>query len=425
MLLQNAGFQRFALLFQLIHSLFGGWRQDALFNGRNQISDFLFYFLQLFLQKWKPGIFLFLIGQQQIAQTVHHFRLEHFLNSGFYHKKLQWLLANGLQIAGGAAISLVVSTFIVIVDCTRMTFAAFPTDHRAAFAAKRLGRQHKVDLCFCMRRSLFVAFTAALHLLKQFRVNDGRNSVRDDCIFIAVFAQIPAVFQHGLKTAFGKWPAQAGSDATAVKICPNGLDTLPVGIPPEGLLHHRCGGRVELVVLFAVDAVAQRHRAAVELGLECIFLVAAADLLGQVGRIILGHAFQQAFQHDAFRRVGDGFRHRHHMDPVVFKDALIVGRVVPVAGEAVQLPHQHCLKGVGGAVVDHLLELRAAVGLGRKRPVNVRANQVDAVFVGILLALPQLAFDGFLTLVVAAVTGINDGIHGAHLLTCAFPPRPC
>ena len=107
-----------------------------------------------------------------------------------------------------------------------------------------------------------------------------------------------------------------------------------------------------------------------------------------------------------------------------FKDALIVGRVVPVAGKAVQLPNQNCLKGVGGAVVDHLLELRAAVGLGRKRPVNVRANQVDAVLVGIFLAFPQLAFDGFLPLVVAAVAGIDHGIHGMHLLTCAFPLLP-
>lgn len=42
-------------------------------------------------------------------------------------------------------------------------------------------------------------------------------------------------------------------------------------------------------------------------------------------------------------------------DPVVFEDALIMGRAVPVAGEAVQLPHKHRLKGMGGAVVDHLL----------------------------------------------------------------------
>ena len=37
---------------------------------------------------------------------------------------------------------------------------------------------------------------------------------------------------------------------------------------------------------------------------------------------------------------------------------------------------------------------------------------------------PMLALDGFLPLVVAAVTGIDHGIHGVHLLTCAFPLLP-
>ena len=101
-----------------------------------------------------------------------------------------------------------------------------------------------------------------------------------------------------------------------------------------------------------------------------------------------------------------------------------MGRVVPVAGKAVQFPHQYRLKGVGGAVVDHLLELRAAVGLGGQCPVNVGPHHSDAVLVGILLAFPQLAFDGFLPLVVAAVTGIDHGIHGVHLLTCASPLLP-
>ena len=150
----------------------------------------------------------------------------------------------------------------------------------------------------------------------------------------------------------------------------------------------------------------------------------AADLLGQLRRIVLGHAFQQAFQHDTFRRVGDGFRHRHHMDPVVFEDAFIMGRIVPVAGKAVQLPHQHRLKGVGGAVVDHLLELWAAVGLGGQCPIDVGPHHGDAVLVGIFLAFPQLALDGFLPLVVAAVAGIDHGIHGVHLLTCASPLLP-
>ena len=37
LLLQDAGFQRFTLLFQLLHPRLGGGRQDALLDGRHQI----------------------------------------------------------------------------------------------------------------------------------------------------------------------------------------------------------------------------------------------------------------------------------------------------------------------------------------------------------------------------------------------------
>ena len=281
-----------------------------------------------------------------------------------------------------------------------------------------------MDICLVVGRCLAVNLAPALHRIEAVQVDDGRDSIRVDRILRAVFAQIPAVLEQRLEAVLGERVAPAVADTAGVQRVDDAADALPRRVPMEGFLHHRRGIRIDLVVMLAVNAIAQRHRAAVELGLEGILLVSAADLLGQLCRIVLGHAFQQAFQHDTLRSVGDGFRHRHHMDTVVFKDALIMGRVIPVAGKAVQLPHQNRLKSVGGAVVDHLLELRAAVGLGRQRPVNVGPHHGDAVLVGIFLAFPQLALDGFLPLVVAAVAGIDHGIHGVHLLTCASPLLP-
>ena len=424
LLLQDAGFQLFTLLFQFLHPRLGGRRQDALLDGRHQIVDAPLHLFQFCLQNRQAGVFLALVFQQLVRQQVDDPVIQHLFQCGLNHKLLQWLLAHWLQAASFPAAAFAGAAFIVTVDRACVASAALPCHHGTALAAEQLGGKQIVDICLVVGRCLTVNLAPALDRIETLRVDDGRYSIRDDGILISVFAQIPAVLEQRLEAVLGEPVAPAVADAPGVQRFDDAANALPCRVPLERFLHHRCGGWVDLIVMLAVDAIAQRHRTAVELGFEGVLLVAAADLLSQLRRIVLGHSFQQAFQHDAFRRVGDGFRHRHHMDPVVFEDALIMGRIVPVAGKAVQFPHQYRLKGVGGAVVDHLLELRAAVGLGGQCPVNVGPHHSDAVLVGILLAFPQLAFDGFLPLVVAAVTGIDHGIHGVHLLTCASPLLP-
>ena len=53
-----------------------------------------------------------------------------------------------------------------------------------------------------------------------------------------------------------------------------------------------------------------------------------------------------------------------------------------------------------GHFLDHLLELRAVVCLGRDGTVNVVLDDGDAILFRIGRALPDLAFDRFFTLVV-------------------------
>jgi len=69
---------------------------------------------------------------------------------------------------------------------------------------------------------------------------------------------------------------------------------------------------------------------------------------------------------------------------------------------------------VGVAVLNHLLELRPRIRLGRQRTVYVAADNFHVVAFGIDPALAQLALDGFLTLVVAAVSGVYHNITGWH-----------
>ena len=421
---QNAGVQSFFPGFQFVQPLLGGRGQDALFNGFQKVCQPLLCIPELVFQNRQSGVLLLLGFHNQIYQLFDDFIAENHLNGSLHHEPFQRLFADSFQVAVRLAVAFGVAALVVIVGVSHVAGAALAAHQGAALAAEQLGGKQIVDICLVVGRCLTVNLAPALDRIETLRVDDGRYSIRDDGILISVFAQIPAVLEQRLEAVLGEPVAPAVADAPGVQRFDDAANALPCRVPLERFLHHRCGGWVDLIVMLAVDAIAQRHRTAVELGFEGVLLVAAADLLSQLRRIVLGHSFQQAFQHDAFRRVGDGFRHRHHMDPVVFEDALIMGRIVPVAGKAVQFPHQYRLKGVGGAVVDHLLELRAAVGLGGQCPVNVGPHHSDAVLVGILLAFPQLAFDGFLPLVVAAVTGIDHGIHGVHLLTCASPLLP-
>ena len=94
---------------------------------------------------------------------------------------------------------------------------------------------------------------------------------------------------------------------------------------------------------------------------------------------------------------------------------LIPGTVVAIPGKAVQLPDQHNVKQLLVAVLYHLLELRAVVRLGRDGTVNVVLDDSDAVLFGIGGAFPNLTFDGFFTLVVRGIAGVDHSGHGKHL----------
>ena len=88
---------------------------------------------------------------------------------------------------------------------------------------------------------------------------------------------------------------------------------------------------------------------------------------------------------------------------ISFQLVLIVGRIITVSGKTVKFPDQHNVKQPFLAVLDHLLEIRAVVGFGRKGAVNVVLDHGDAVLFGISRTFTNLAFDGFLTLVIAGI----------------------
>jgi hypothetical protein len=72
-------------------------------------------------------------------------------------------------------------------------------------------------------------------------------------------------------------------------------------------------------------------------------------------------------------------------------------------------------KDAAFAVFDHLLELRAVIGLGGDGTVNVMLDHREAVLLRIGGAFPDLTFNGFFALTISRIAGIDHGGHGRHL----------
>ena len=164
-----------------------------------------------------------------------------------------------------------------------------------------------------------------------------------------------------------------------------------------------------------IDHVAERNRAAIINTLESIFGHAAHDLFGQVGRVIFGIALQHRFQNDALRASRNDFRCRHQFHAVPLQLGLVPGTVVAIPGKTIQLPDNDDIKDATFTVFDHLLELRAIIGLGGDCTVNVMLHHREAVLFRIGGAFPDLTFNGFFALVIAGIAGVNHGGHGKHL----------
>ena len=177
----------------------------------------------------------------------------------------------------------------------------------------------------------------------------------------------------------------------------------------EGFQHKRRSDRVDMETAFSIQRITERAAAAIAAAFENVFSLAADNFLRQVGGIVFSVTFQHRFQDDAFRPVRDDLSGGHQLDAVLFELRLVASAVVAVAGKAVQLPDQNDVKQLALAVLNHLLKLGAVVRFGRNRPVDIVLDHRDTVLLGIGGAFANLAFDGFLALIVGGIAGVDDG----------------
>ena len=150
-------------------------------------------------------------------------------------------------------------------------------------------------------------------------------------------------------------------------------------------------------------------------------VVAAAYLLGQLGGIILGVAFEHRFKDNTFGRVGDKLGSRYHFNAVVFEGFLVYSHLVLVTRKAVQLVDNHIVPLFLVAVVYHAAKIGAVVILARHGAVYIGIDDEYIIPRRVLLAYAQLPVNGLFGLAITAVSCIdNCCFHFRLLLSSRF-----
>ena len=300
-------------------------------------------------------------------------------------------------------------------DFSHSARTTFAKHQRATAATVQLGCQQIIVLCLSSGRSFLVFQHLLLHIVEKFHGDDRRNRIGNQDVTVFQLSDIAAVIQHMLDGIEGHRSAALVFDVLFVQPVPDLPHGLTIVIPLKRFRYERRSQRVDFKAVVCVDDVAKGNGTASELSLQCIFGHATNDLFRQVSGIILSITFQHRFQNDALRPLGDDLGSRHELDTIFLQLGLIPGTVVAVPGKTVKLPDQHNVKQPFLAVLDHLLELRTVIRLGRVGAVNVGADHGDTVLLGVVLAVAQLPFNGRFALAVRRIAGVDYGGHSKHL----------
>ena len=409
---RNAGFKLTLGFFELLQSLLGGTGQDSGLNRIEHILNTRFRIPELLLIEGKIGI-LPVLQLHDLGNDGFHCGIIPDKPHGLVdHQIFQPLFADGLFLA--ALVLFCGSTFIITMNFSRPARTAFAKHQRTAAATVQLSGQKVIILCLSPGRGFLVFGDLFLHILKQFQWNDGRDSIRHDHIPEFQFSDVPPVFEHMFNTIISKCTAHRVLDAVFIQPVPNLLHRKTVPVLPERFQHERGGKRVNMKFPLGIQRIAKGSTTTVAAAFQDVLRLSTDNLFGKVSRVVFCIALQNRFQNDALWPLGDDFRCRHELDPVLLQLGLIPGAVIAVSGKAVQFPDQHNVEQLLVTVLDHLLELRAVVRLGRDSTVNVVLDDGDAVLFRIGCAFTNLAFNGFFALVIRGIAGIDYGGHGRH-----------
>ena len=395
---RNADFKFTLGFFQLLQPLLGGAGQDTGLNRIEHILDTRFRIPKLLLVEGNVGIFLILQFHHLGNDGFHSGIVFHKLHGLVDHKIFQPLFTDSFLLA--AFMLFGSSAFIIAVDFARPARTAFAKHQCTTVAAEQLGGEQVVILCLSTGRGFLVFGNLFLHIIEQFQRNDGRDGIGHDHIPEFQFSDVPPILEHMFDTVIGERTADRVLDAVLVQPVPDLFHCKTIPVLPERFQHKRRGEWVNMELSFRIQRVAKGSTTTIAAALQDVLGLSTDNLFGKVGRVVFCIALQHRLQNDALWPPGNDFRCRHKLDTVLLQLGLIPRAVITVPGKAVKLPDQHNVKQLFVAVLYHLLKLRAVVRFGRDGTVNVVLDDGDAVLFRIGSAFPNLAFDGFFTLVI-------------------------
>lgn len=168
--------------------------------------------------------------------------------------------------------------------------------------------------------------------------------------------------------------------------------------------------RVDLVLLIH-DAVAERGEAAEAQTLLGVLAHPATDILGELAGIFLRHGLQDRLQQHALAAVADALGDGQNAHAIRAQFFLVDCAVVPVAGKAIKLPHEHKIKRALRAVRDQPLEFRPRFGVSPgQRPVAVFANDAVSALLRVFAAFGKLAVYGLVILPGGRIPGVDHDV---------------
>ena len=370
--------------------------------------DTVLHILQSRIELRQFGALLRQNVQNRIGDVVDEFVIHHDLHDVVNGRVLDPIFLDGLFIT--THLPLGVGTFIVAMDRPRMALAALADHKRAAFSAKEFCRQNVVVLRLTHGGSLLIACHDLLHAVKKLLGNDGRNGVGNGHVAELILADIPPVLEKIVDDVERDLVPLRRAHAAPRQIFGNIRHLLAVGIAHKYFYDNGRGGFVDFQALI-LHAIAERQTAAVHLALQGVFGKPAPDFFGEIDRIVLCPAFEHRFEQYALGAVGDVFLRGNDLYTVLFENVFIVGGVVAVAGEAIQLPNEYGIEQFAIAVFDHALKVGTVVRLGRERTVDVCTEHGNAVALGKFHTLADLPLDALLSLVVRAIPSVNNCFH--------------
>ena len=375
--------------------------------------DTRFRIPKLLLIKRNVGVFLVLQFHHLGDDGLHSGIVFHKLHGLVDHKIFQPLFADGLFLA--ALVLFCGSTFIITMNFSRPARAAFAKHQRTAVTAVQLGGQKVIILCLSTGRGFLVFGNLFLHILKQFQWNDGRDGIRHDHIPEFQLPDVPPILEHMFDTVISECTAHRVLDTIFIQPVPNLFHCKTIPVLPERFQHKRRGKRVNVKFPLRIQRIAKGSTATVAAAFQDVLCLSTDNLFGKVSGVVFRIALQHRLQNNALRASRNDFRCRYQFHAVSLQLSLVPGTVVAVSGKAVELPDNDDVKDATLTVLNHLLELRAVIGLGGDSTVNVMLHHREAVLFRIGGAFPDLTFNGFFALVVTGIAGIDHGGHGRHL----------